>query len=163
MSIIALTVMAYLITTELWAHLTPTITTSMLVTNASERFDRVRINFNVTMHALPCVVASVDHQDVMGGHTMDIHGSITKTRLSAEGAELGVYVPHEERDGAHAAHGNGEAHEAGALGAPHGHAHGHPQVTPEEAAVLAAEAVEQRGEGCRLYGTLDSGSRWLCS
>jgi len=73
--------------------------------------DMVRLNFDVTMLRLPCVVASVDHQDVMGGHTMDIHGSVTKTRVSATGAIIGPYVPHEERED-HGDHEHGDGRDS---------------------------------------------------
>jgi hypothetical protein len=41
------------------------------------------INMNVTFPKLPCAIVSVDAQDVMGSHVLDVGGELHKTRLDS--------------------------------------------------------------------------------
>lgn len=38
----------------------------------------VNINMDITLPKLPCVLVSVDVQDAMGTHIMDVHGQLHK-------------------------------------------------------------------------------------
>jgi hypothetical protein len=159
--------MSYLFLSELWAYLTPTVTSTLHVSNAADTFDMVTIHFNLTMHRLPCVVTSLDHQDVMGAHTMDMHGSVHKVRMAADGSVIGPYVQHEERaeiaaaaaaaavaaPGAAAVDAKADAHGHGHDNGHSTHGHGHGAATPKMSALFAQDAAAQVGEGCRLEGT----------
>ena len=47
------------------------------------------INVDIDLLRLPCSILSLDIQDVMGSHTVNIHGSLMKYRLSKTGQVLG--------------------------------------------------------------------------
>jgi len=47
------------------------------------------INVDIDLVRLPCSILSLDIQDVMGSHTVNIHGSLMKYRLSKTGQVLG--------------------------------------------------------------------------
>jgi len=167
-SLFAMALMSYLFLSELWAYLTPTVTSTLHVSNAADTFDMVTIHFNLTMHRLPCVVTSLDHQDVMGAHTMDMHGSVHKVRMAADGSVIGPYVQHEERaeiaaaaaaaavaaPGAAAVDAKADAHGHGHDNGHSTHGHGHGAATPKMSALFAQDAAAQVGEGCRLEGSI---------
>lgn len=52
----------------------------------------MQINMNITMHRVPCAVLSVDAQDALGSHVLDVGGELHKTRLAADGSDRGVPV-----------------------------------------------------------------------
>lgn len=44
------------------------------------------------MVRLPCSIISLDLQDIMGSHTVNIHGSLMKYKLNKEGKIIGESV-----------------------------------------------------------------------
>jgi hypothetical protein len=48
----------------------------------------IRINMNITMLHLPCAATSVDAEDVMGNHLLDVGGELHKTRVDNDGNVL---------------------------------------------------------------------------
>ena len=49
---------------------------------------KLQLNFNVTLHHLPCRFASLDIVDVMGTHLQNVSANILKTRLDASGTAV---------------------------------------------------------------------------
>jgi len=47
------------------------------------------INLDLSFPAMPCAVLSVDYQDIMGSHNMDVANSLVKTRIDSDGKALG--------------------------------------------------------------------------
>ena len=66
LSLISSIVMAYLFITNFSQYLTVETSTSVRLDESQEK--KIQINFNVTLHHLPCRFASVDISDVMGTH-----------------------------------------------------------------------------------------------
>lgn len=93
--------------------------------------EKMRINIDVTMHHMPCHIVSLDLQDVMGSHEMNIGGTIYKNRLDVNGKRLSKDLFLGQHD---------------TTGSEH-HEHGHPNINLEE----AKEAIE-KDEGCRING-----------
>eukprot|EP00962_Isochrysis_galbana_P006110 scaffold1655_cov94-Isochrysis_galbana.AAC.1 len=54
---------------------------------------KIQINFNVTLHMLPCRFASVDIADIMGTHLQNVSTNLIKTRISAAGVPIGKAAP----------------------------------------------------------------------
>jgi len=54
---------------------------------------KIQINFNVTLHNLPCRYASVDIADIMGTHLQNVSTNLLKTRLDGAGAIMGKAAP----------------------------------------------------------------------
>jgi len=46
----------------------------------------LQINMNISAPRLPCAVVSIDAQDVMGSHVVDVGGKLHKTRLAEDGS-----------------------------------------------------------------------------
>merc|ERR1711971_357986 len=47
--------------------------------------EKLQINLDVTLPAMPCELLSFDAQDVMGSHEVDAHGNLFKERLTSKG------------------------------------------------------------------------------
>lgn len=54
---------------------------------------KIQINFNVTLHHLPCRFSSVDIADIMGTHLQNVSTNLIKTRISAAGVPIGKAAP----------------------------------------------------------------------
>jgi len=95
-SIFAALLMGYLFLAEFVAFLTPEISHEMFVDSAvsattTSAQHMLQINMNISMPKIPCAVVSVDAQDVMGSHVVDVGGKLHKIRLGRDGlAKRGV-------------------------------------------------------------------------
>lgn len=87
-SVFAVFFCAYLFITEVQQFMTVVPTQEMFVDatpDTGNAHSMIRINMNITVPQIPCAVVSVDAQDVMGSHVVDVGGELKKTRLSAQG------------------------------------------------------------------------------
>ncbi|OAY32105.1 hypothetical protein MANES_14G166600v8 [Manihot esculenta] len=74
-----------------------TVTETKLLVDTS-RGETVKINFDLTFHAIPCSLISLDAKDTMGEEHFDITHDITKRRINADGNVIEVT---QSRIGAH--------------------------------------------------------------
>lgn len=88
---IAIVFMVLLFLNELSSFLKIKTTSDMLVDTKSNS-DKLTINIDITIYRLPCSIVSVDAQDIMGSHTLNVHGLITKTKLDKNGKNLGSFL-----------------------------------------------------------------------
>ncbi len=90
MSVSCALLIVWLFISELLFVLTPQVTSEMMVDNREvgllegEDHALLQINMNITLPAVPCAVLSVDAQDVMGSHVVDVGGHLKKTRLNGK-------------------------------------------------------------------------------
>ena len=54
----------------------------------------MNINVDIDLHRFPCSILSLDVQDVMGSHSVNVHGSLMKYRLDKDKKVLGEEVYH---------------------------------------------------------------------
>lgn len=97
-SLLSTVVMAYLFFVNFSAYLSVTQATSIVLDSSDEK--KLQLNFNVTLHHLPCRFASLDIVDVMGTHLQNVSANILKTRIDASGAIVG-HAPSVQREIAH--------------------------------------------------------------
>jgi len=79
---------AYLFLSELVSFLTPETITDMYVDahqDTGPDHAMIHINLNMTLPRMPCAVTSVDAQDIMGTHVVDVGGELHKLRLDEFG------------------------------------------------------------------------------
>lgn len=50
------------------------------------------INIDIVLHRFPCSILSIDIQDVMGSHTVNVHGTMTKNKLDMNGKIIGQEI-----------------------------------------------------------------------
>jgi Endoplasmic reticulum vesicle transporter len=84
------------------------------------------------MYRLPCSILSLDVQDVMGSHSVNVHGTLLKDRLDKSHNVLSQMV-----------------HKTKAIDAKEDHHHEENEQPDYEE--VKKQIIE--GEGCRLYGT----------
>jgi hypothetical protein len=70
---------------------------SEMVLDESRTEEKLQINLNITLPAMPCELLSFDAQDVMGSHEVDAHGHLFKDRLTSKGDIIAT----EEMKGSH--------------------------------------------------------------
>merc|ERR1712187_1089301 len=70
---------------------------SEMFIDASTTEEKLQINLDVTLPAMPCELLSFDAQDVMGSHEVDAHGNLFKERLTSKGD----LIAREEMKGSH--------------------------------------------------------------
>eukprot|EP00931_Biecheleriopsis_adriatica_P107987 TRINITY_DN8231_c0_g1_i1.p1 TRINITY_DN8231_c0_g1~~TRINITY_DN8231_c0_g1_i1.p1 ORF type:complete len:366 (+),score=76.90 TRINITY_DN8231_c0_g1_i1:124-1221(+) len=58
---------------------------SEMFIDESKTEEKLQINLDITMSAMPCELLSFDAQDVMGSHEVDAHGNLFKDRLTSKG------------------------------------------------------------------------------
>jgi thiol-disulfide isomerase/thioredoxin len=86
LSIAASVFMAILFVVELWAFLSTTIETGVMLDTNAETL--LRINFNVTMLDLRCDYAAVDVVDVLGTNSMNVTKNVEKWQLDETGKRM---------------------------------------------------------------------------
>ena len=59
-----------------------------MLVDISHHEDRLNININIVFPYIPCDLLTLDVQDVMGTHIVDIAGSLYKKRINQEGVVL---------------------------------------------------------------------------
>src|SRR4051812_37244702 len=79
--------MVFLFLNELSAFVKIKTSSEMLVdmNRSSENF---KINVDITLHRLPCTILSLDVQDIMGTHSLNVQGKLLKHRLDKTGTTL---------------------------------------------------------------------------
>jgi len=93
---VAIAVCCVLVVSEVWAYVVPSYREHLVVDPIIE--DRLRINFDITFHALPCSDANIDAMDVAGEQQNGLDHDIAKTRLSAQGVPIGDAFAHRLED-----------------------------------------------------------------
>ena len=63
-------------------------TKSDMLVDISHHDDRLNINIDFEFPRMPCDLMSLDIQDIMGTHVVDIGGSLYKRRLDSNGQFL---------------------------------------------------------------------------
>jgi len=93
-SLLSSLLMAYLFCSNFLAYLAIDTKTSIVLDSSDEK--KLQLNFNVTLHHLPCRFASLDIVDIMGTHIQNVSANILKTRIDASGSVLGFAPMHQE-------------------------------------------------------------------
>jgi len=132
-SLISSIVMAYLFITNFSAFLSVDTKTSIVLDASTEK--KLQINFNVTVHHLPCRFASLDIVDVMGTHLQNVSANIVKTRIDAQGVPIGAHKGLAMQEPKEVKHAESRALAVGA--AP-------PQVSPDLDQASFLDAVKQK-------------------
>jgi hypothetical protein len=145
LSLFCICTVLYLFISELLIFLTPELSSFHFIDSVKDTGDfhpKFTINMNITLHKLPCKIVSVDVQDIMGAHVMDIGGELHKVRLTMAGDEVDTHK---------------EKHE---LNVPHTHGHDNHDASHDKKSFNGVDESlrEQIGEGCRLEGHMQVAS-----
>jgi len=114
-------------------------TSSEMLVDTNSNSDKLTINVDIILHKIPCSIISIDAQDIMGGHTLNVHGLITKTKLDANGNSIGSYLEAKTGDNKNEITDHNSDHHSN-----------HPRLPKYED---VKKAVLDK-EGCKLEGTI---------
>lgn len=90
------TIALYLFFTEFLVFVQRRWESEMFI-DESRTEEKLQINLDITLPAMPCELLSFDAQDVMGSHEVDAHGNLYKERLTSKGD----VIAREEMKGSH--------------------------------------------------------------
>lgn len=76
---------------EVVSFISPKVRSDMFVAQDEGHGAKLRVNFNMTFHKLPCFALSLDVLDVLGRHEVGMSGTVHKTRISVTGENLGEF------------------------------------------------------------------------
>jgi endoplasmic reticulum-Golgi intermediate compartment protein 1 len=94
-SISAICLIFFLIIQEIRDYFTPTIKKDSVILQDNQDAATVDMNFSLKLYNIPCSIVSMDQEDLIGAHKMDVKDTITKTRMNKNGDKyLGSYVPY---------------------------------------------------------------------
>ena len=93
-SILGIVAMALLFLGELSLYLT--VQTDHQLSVDTTRGEKLKINFNVSFHRMPCSIISLDTMDISGEQHLDVSHDVYKQRLSAEGNVVGIIEKEED-------------------------------------------------------------------
>jgi hypothetical protein len=82
--------MVFLFMNEFYSY-TKIKTASEMYIDVNRGGDRLTINVDIDLVRLPCSILSLDVQDVMGSHIMNIGGNLKKFKLAKDGKLVGEY------------------------------------------------------------------------
>ncbi len=106
-------------------------TSSEMLVDTSHSQELLKINIDLIITKLPCSIISLDVQDVMGTHSLNVHGKLVKNRVDEKGNLIAIYnEPKEE----------GHSHEV------------HAEVPQPDYAQLKKDIKNK--EGCQLVGNI---------
>ena len=76
-------------------------TSSEMLVDTSHSQDLLKINVDIILTKLPCSIVSLDVQDMMGNHSLNVHGRLSKNRVDRDGNFIALYVEPKHPDGEH--------------------------------------------------------------
>jgi len=63
-----------------------------MLVDTSHSQDLLKINIDIILTKLPCSIVSLDVQDMMGNHSLNVHGKLSKNRVDKNGNFIALYV-----------------------------------------------------------------------
>jgi len=101
LSLLALATIGWLVHSELseWISLRRSVrmeldSTAMPSPLGPSSLESIRLNFNISLHRVPCAYASVQVADRLGSHKLEGVRNVHKVRIDREGRSLGMWSPH---------------------------------------------------------------------
>ena len=67
-------------------------TSSEMLVDSSHSQDLLKINLDIILTKLPCSIISLDVQDMMGNHSLNVHGKLEKKRVDSKGNFIALYT-----------------------------------------------------------------------
>jgi hypothetical protein len=122
--------MVFLFVAEFSTFINPQVRSEMFV-DINRGGDKLTVNMDIVLMRYPCDIVSVDVQDIVGSHTVNVGGTLYKRRLKKDGTVISE-AKHEP------AQGHGDDH----------HEHGTPSSFDFARAI---QAIHEE-EGCQLVG-----------
>lgn len=117
---------------ELTGYLHVKIASDMII-DQNRGSESIHVNLDMTFHRLPCLILSLDKQDVMGTHHVNIGEHLNKYNLDKDGNQISIYQKEKK------------------LVQHDGHVHDQSNDVDLESVKTALD----NKEGCRIQGYID--------
>lgn len=85
LSLSAISIIIFLMFREVTDLLTPNITRDSHVIQDNDQKSKINVNLELSFPSIPCYLISVDQEDSIGNHRMDITDSLNKEHLESDG------------------------------------------------------------------------------
>jgi hypothetical protein len=82
LSISAISIMVFLLLREVADYFTPSLKKETIIYKDPNQRSAINVNMAITFYGVPCHIISVDQEDSIGHHRMDIHDTLEKYSLS---------------------------------------------------------------------------------
>lgn len=79
LSLSAISICVFLLLREVWDFLTPSITKESIIYQDRDQASQIKVNMNIVFPKMPCYILSVDQQDQVGHHRLDISDTLKKS------------------------------------------------------------------------------------
>ncbi len=98
LSLTAISIMVFLLCREIYDFYTPTYVKDTIIYHDSDQDSKISVNIYMQFFNMPCGVISVDQQDSIGNHRLDISDTLYKKRLTRANKTIGENVSTEIDD-----------------------------------------------------------------
>ena len=132
LSMISSIIMLLLFLNELSSYLQVKTHSHMFI-DVNRGGDKLPINIDIELTNLPCSILSLDLQDAMGSHSVNLEGSLMKYRVDSNGKEL-----------------NAEPYKSVKLDTHENDSHGHDHFAQPDYQMVKQQLADR--EGCRIKG-----------
>ena len=85
LSLTAISLMIYLILREISSYLAITIKKDSIIFHDEDQTSKIPVNLSFHFYSTTCNILSVDQEDMIGNHRLDIMDTLTKTRVDKNG------------------------------------------------------------------------------
>lgn len=108
-------------------------TSSQMYIDVNRGGDKLTINMDIEVNHMPCSILSIDIQDIMGSHSVNLEGNVMKYRLDKTGKAIGQ-----------------EPYKSVKLNIEENEAHGHDHYAQPDYDMVKNQLINR--EGCRIKG-----------
>jgi hypothetical protein len=88
LSLTAMSIMIFLLVREIHVFYTPTFVKDTVIYHEEDQQSQLAVNLNMHFHHMPCGLLSVDQEDQIGNHRLDISDTLTKHKYGSNGNVL---------------------------------------------------------------------------
>jgi len=98
LSLSAIFIMVYLLVREIYDFYTPTFIKDTIIYHDTDQESKIAVNLQMQFYHMPCSLISVDQQDSIGNHRLDISDTLKKQKVNKNGMEIKGLVSNELDD-----------------------------------------------------------------
>lgn len=98
LSLSAISIMCFLLFREIHDFYSPTFIKDTIIYHDKDQDSKIAVNLHLQFFHMPCSLLSVDQQDSMGNHRMDVSDTLKKHRYTKDNQEIQKGLSHDLDD-----------------------------------------------------------------
>jgi hypothetical protein len=95
LSLSAISMIVFLLLREILDFFTPSVTKESIIYHDPDQTSHIKVNLEIRMPKVPCHMLSVDQEDSVGNHRMDISDTIGKIKINKGDAQVRIENLHQ--------------------------------------------------------------------